>query len=286
MGPRAGGGDTNKTCVKLKAWEHAGPNSSAWRTLDMQMDAAPAEIKTKQNKLHGEMHLASHPRDDDDDDADAAQPRFNVALGSRLPCLVWMSGAVNAQTQGQTSRLQLESQDTTSTSTLTWDMEPHHGSPALSSQRCFQHAGPSPSIASLDCNVATTPPAQPGPSESRSATEPPTSLVADPRRHSVPESEPVVADQVCPSSSSDHVRLGIPPTRAYCVANAEAATATVLARENPPRPSPWLARSKGTIQQPPKQPCTHALASTGNNPSNPDNWNWNPSEIHAAKGQL
>lgn len=52
-------------------------------------------------------------------------------------------------------------------------MGPHHGSPALSSQRCFQHAGPSPSIASLDCNVATTPPAQPGPSESRSATEPP-----------------------------------------------------------------------------------------------------------------
>ncbi|KHO11620.1 UPF0047 domain protein [Metarhizium robertsii ARSEF 23] len=165
-------------------------------------------------------------------------------------------------------------------------MEPHHGSPALSSQRCFQHSGPSPSIASLDCNVATTPPAQPGPSESRSATEPPTSLVVDPRRHSVPESEPVVADQVSPSSSSDHVRLGIPPTRAYRVANAEAATATVLARENPPRPSPRLARSKGTIQQPPKQPCAHALASTGINPSNPDNWNWNPSEIHAAKGQL
>lgn len=63
--------------------------------------AAPAEIKTKQNKLHGEMHLASHPRDDNDDDddadADAAQPRFNVALGSMSPVGFqpdgWMSGA-------------------------------------------------------------------------------------------------------------------------------------------------------------------------------------------------
>lgn len=150
------------------------------------------------------MHLASHPRDDD-----AAQPRFNVALGSmspvgfqRLPRLIWVSGAVNVRLarlrlllapvtrlEAQTSRLQ--SQDT---STLTWSFTTARQRSAVNVASSTLARAPASRV--LDCNVATTPPAQPGPSESRSATEPPRSLVVDPRRHSVPESEPVVADQV------------------------------------------------------------------------------------------